>query len=127
MKMQESIGFTLRAGVAISVLLTIIGLALLFVDNGGGGYTLAEIASASSRVNTASFSLPDIAAGVQNLDGLGFVLLGLVVLVATPIARVILSVIAFARERNALYTLITLIVLLNLLATLLIIPRLIAG
>jgi uncharacterized membrane protein len=126
-RMQEGIGFTLRFGVAISVLLVIAGLALMFADGGGGGYTLSQIASTSSRVNTSLFSLSAIAAAAQNLDGLGFVLLGLVVLVATPIARVVLSIAAFASERSLLYTAITLIVLINLLVALLIVPGIIAG
>jgi uncharacterized membrane protein len=41
----------------------------------------------------------------------GLVQLGLLLLVATPVARVVLSVFAFARQRNPTYVVLTLIVL----------------
>ncbi|MCL5238958.1 MAG: DUF1634 domain-containing protein [Candidatus Marsarchaeota archaeon] len=125
MKMQDAVGTELRYGSAASVALIILGLALLVANNGGGGYSLQQIASATSRINTAQFPLQDVAASLGNLDGLSFILLGLMVLVATPILRVAISVVAFAKERNALYTLITLIVLLNLLVALLVVPGLV--
>ncbi len=125
MKMQDAVGIELRYGSAASVLLVLLGLTLLVINNGGGGYSLQQIASASSNINTAQFQLQDVAASLANLDGLGFILLGLMVLVATPILRVAISVVAFAKERNALYTMITLVVLVNLLVALLVIPRLV--
>jgi uncharacterized membrane protein len=53
------------------------------------------------------------------LGSRGVIQLGLLLLVATPIARVIFSVFAFARERDWLYVLLTLIVLGVLLYSLL--------
>lgn len=56
----------------------------------------------------------------QNLAALrpvGLAQLGLVVLLATPVTRVAASVVAFALERDRLYTAITAIVLLVLLTS----------
>jgi uncharacterized membrane protein len=44
--------------------------------------------------------------------------LGLLLLIATPVARVAVAIVGFALERDRLYTVISLIVLLILLASL---------
>lgn len=50
--------------------------------------------------------------------GTAIVMLGILVLIATPIARIIFAVIGFALEKDRLYTMISLIVLLIILASL---------
>nr|MBN2278700.1 DUF1634 domain-containing protein [candidate division Zixibacteria bacterium] len=54
----------------------------------------------------------------MHFTGNGIIQLGLLFLIATPIARVFFSVFAFFRKRDYLYTLITLIVLIILLFSL---------
>jgi len=54
---------------------------------------------------------------VANGEPLAIAQLGLLVLLATPIARVAVSVVAFALERDRIYTAITLAVLAILLAS----------
>jgi uncharacterized membrane protein len=51
-------------------------------------------------------------------DALGVIQFGLLLLLATPIARVLFSVFAFVWERDSLYVLLTLVVLAILLASL---------
>jgi uncharacterized membrane protein len=51
-------------------------------------------------------------------SGQGIIQLGLLLLVATPVARVVFSVAGFARERDAIYVVLTLIVLAVLLCSL---------
>jgi uncharacterized membrane protein len=51
-------------------------------------------------------------------SGRGIIQLGLLLLIATPVARVIFSVFAFARERDLQYVVLTLIVLAVLLYSL---------
>ncbi len=126
MRMQQAVGIVLRYGSVASVLLVIFGLALLVADGGGGGFSIAQISSPASAINTSQFPARGVAAALENLDGLGFVLLGLMVLVATPITRVAVSVIGFIAEGNRLYTTITLIVLIELLVALFLLPTLIA-
>jgi uncharacterized membrane protein len=43
--------------------------------------------------------------------GASIIALGLLVLIATPIARVVFAIVGFARERDMLYTVISFIVL----------------
>jgi uncharacterized membrane protein len=55
-----------------------------------------------------------IVADAMRLHGRGLVQLGLLLLIATPITRVVFSVIGFARQRDWLYVAITLVVLILL-------------
>jgi uncharacterized membrane protein len=52
------------------------------------------------------------------LSGRGIIQLGLLLLIATPVARVAFSVAAFAVQRDRLYVVVTLIVLAILLSSL---------
>jgi uncharacterized membrane protein len=58
--------------------------------------------------------LRGIMAEVAGGRGRALIQLGLVLLIATPVARVALSLIAFARQRDILYSIFTLIVLVTL-------------
>jgi uncharacterized membrane protein len=60
-----------------------------------------------------------IFAGVIHGKGQAIIQLGIIFLIATPILRVIFAVIAFALEKDRLYTLISLIVLCIILASML--------
>jgi len=46
---------------------------------------------------------------------LNFIILGLLTLIATPIARIVLGIVSFAMEKDKLYVIITVIVLFNLI------------
>jgi len=56
-------------------------------------------------------SVGGIIIDAMRLSGPGLIQLGLLLLIATPIARVVFSVIGFARQRDWLYVAITLVVL----------------
>lgn len=64
-------------------------------------------------------SVRGIVAEARQLSGRGLVQLGLLLLVATPIARVVLSVVGFLLQRDWLYVAITMIVLMLLAYSLL--------
>jgi len=53
-----------------------------------------------------------------SFHGRGFIQLGLLLLIATPIARVALSIFAFARKRDTLYIIVTSIVFVILIYSL---------
>ena len=52
--------------------------------------------------------------------------MGIIILIATPITRVLLSIFGFLFERNWLYVAITIIVFLDLMVAIFVIPGLIA-
>jgi len=56
-------------------------------------------------------SVAGVFASAQALTGEGLIEVGLLLLIATPIARVALSAVLFARQRDWLYVGITLLVL----------------
>ncbi len=60
-------------------------------------------------------SLPGILMDALALDSRGMIQLGLLLLIATPVARVIFSVVAFALQRDLTYVIVTSIVLALLL------------
>ena len=105
----------LRVGVVLSVLVVLTG-GILYLSRFG-----------QERSNYRSFHgetqrLLSLSGTVQAAFGgepAAVIQLGLLILIATPIARVIFSVFAFAAERDWLYVAITLIVLAILLASLL--------
>ncbi|MFZ3217745.1 MAG: DUF1634 domain-containing protein [Candidatus Acidiferrales bacterium] len=69
-------------------------------------------------------SVPEIAEQAISLSPLGLIQFGLLLLIATPVARVLFSVIGFALERDWMYVLVTLLVLGLLIYTLTIGSRL---
>nr|WP_283163473.1 DUF1634 domain-containing protein [Sporolactobacillus mangiferae] len=93
------IGWTLRIGIAISSVIIIFGLILLYAE-GQSGY----------EANLYPTHIKDIMQGCFALKPYGVILMGLLALMLTPVFRVGISIIAFLIEKDYLYTVITLIV-----------------
>ena len=124
MEMNDVIAYVLRIGVVISVILILVGTVLLFLQGSSNGFTIGELASTGSKINSSLFSFSDIVNGLLSYQGLDFMLIGLIVLIITPIARVIASVLSFMYERNWLYVVITLIVFIDILIAIFVVPGL---
>ncbi|MFP3195972.1 MAG: DUF1634 domain-containing protein [Caldivirga sp.] len=122
--MDYVIGLALRIGVIVSIALVLIGVALLIIEGKGLGYSDYSIMSIRSRVNTTV--IPPIMAlrGLSQADGLSFIILGLMVLIATPVLRVALGIASFIMERDWLYVVITIVVFINLMLAIFVIPAL---
>ena len=107
----------LRSGVLTSLALVLSGLALMFVHHP----SYLRSAEALRRLTTpgAAFptSLGDVAAGFRDARGQAVVAAGLLVLVLTPILRVALSILLFARRGDRAFVAITTTVLAILLAS----------
>lgn len=121
MELEDVIGYTLRIGVLVSVALIIAGLVLLVVRPPKPGL-ISQLANPRSSINTSSISPMSVASGSEGLNGLDIILLGLVVLIATPVLRVVMGLAQFAREKNYIYVIITSIVLFNLIFSIFILP-----
>ncbi|BCU69361.1 DUF1634 domain-containing protein [Stygiolobus caldivivus] len=122
MDFNDIIGYALRIGVIISAVLIIIGVILLFTFQGSNGFSIEQIASPNSIVNSSIFIPSEIVSGLPDLRPLDYVYLGLMILIATPVVRVFLGIIQFASERNKLYTIITIIVFFNLMFAIFLLP-----
>lgn len=122
MDFNDIIGYALRIGVIISAIIILLGVGILFLRDSSNGFTISQIAAPNSIVNSSLFKPDEVFSGIPKLDALDFVYLGLMVLIATPVIRVLLGILQFATERNKLYTIITAIVFFNLMFAIFILP-----
>lgn len=119
LKIELFIARLLRWGVLISFITVAIGIGMLMLT-GNTGYHAVRLDDLNSIVQyrmPPDFpnTLRDVLNGVLALRPYAIIALGLVILIAIPVLRVAVSVIAFAVERDWLYVLITSFVLLVLL------------
>lgn len=105
MPVEKAVSFVLRAGVIVSAVIICLGLALLVVK---GGLKAGERIDAAMAYPS---NLRALLAGLLVLDPASVLALGLVALIATPFARVAISIVAFALERDWSYVVITALVL----------------
>ena len=111
---EQVIGNLLRAGVLVAALIVLAGGILYLYKYGGEPADYHEFHGVDPR-----FCSPiGIARAATTGSRRAIIQLGLLVLIATPVARVLFSVFAFARERDWAYVCITLVVLVILLYSL---------
>ena len=94
---ERMVSRVLTVGIAVSISLMAVGLALSVFDQEG--------------LPSHVVPLADLPSLLGKLDPAAYLSLGLIVLIATPFVRVFGSVIAFALERDRRYVLVTSIVL----------------
>jgi uncharacterized membrane protein len=112
---EVMIGNLLRAGVLIAAAVVVVG-AVIYLSH----YAMQTADFGVFRGEAAALrTVPAIVRGAVQLHGKSIIQLGLLLLIATPIARVMFSVVGFAIERDHLYVILTLIVLAVLLYSLL--------
>lgn len=105
------IGLVLRYGVVVSFAITAIGSLLLFLEGQTGYYPLGTAEQLFDRHNRFLIGLIPLIQGIISAKPYAIVDLGLLVLLATPIARVFISIFLFAEERRYAFVLITVTVL----------------
>jgi uncharacterized membrane protein len=106
-RVEEIIGDLLRAGVIIAASVVSLGGVVYLVRHGEETPNYRVFLGEPSYLRGVS----GIIAESRSLSGRGIIQLGLLLLVATPCARVIFSVAAFAFQGDRTYVIITLIVL----------------
>ena len=108
---QQIVGRLLQVGVLVAAVVVVIGGTALLLQHGGAtaDYRVFRGVEAPLR------SLVGIGRAALALDSRGVVQLGLVLLIATPIARVALTLVAFAIQRDRVYVALTAVVLALLL------------
>jgi len=111
--MQVIIGWILRGGVMVSIILVFIG-GVFFVYR--HGHSIPDYRTFKG-VPVFIHDFGGIVNGVINMKGQAIIQLGIVLLIATPVVRVAFSAVGFLLEKDYLYTFITLIVLLIILAS----------
>jgi uncharacterized membrane protein len=105
----------LRIGVVLSIVIIIIGVVITFVDHPEYFSSRPALGALTSPTTHFPNTLGDVIDGARHGQGQAIIMAGLLVLIATPVARVALSVIIFIIARDRLYTAITTAVLVILL------------
>jgi uncharacterized membrane protein len=106
-RVEEIIGDLLRAGIVIAASVVSLGGIVYLVRHGVEAPNYRVFLGEPADLRGVS----GIIAEARSFSGRGIIQLGLLLLVATPVARVIFSVAAFALQRDWTYVAITLIVL----------------
>lgn len=105
--MQQLIGLVLRTGVILSGTIAIIGGILYLIQNGSAIPQYGTFHGEPSDFT----SLTGIYKGMLAGNAAEIIQFGVVILIATPIIRIIFSLFSFILEKDRLYIGITLIVL----------------
>jgi len=112
--LERMVSVILRTGTLLSGAVVLAGGVYYLVHHGAepASYHVFEAQPAVDRM------IPRIVAAVFTLRARSIIQLGILLLIATPIARVVLSLVGFAFERDRKYVVVTAIVLAVLLLSL---------
>ena len=105
----------LRGGVLTSLGVILAGTLVSFFHHPEYVSSPQELARLTQAGAAFPHTVRDVVAGLAELRGQAIVALGLLILVATPVARVAVSILLFLEERDRTYAAITSIVLLLLI------------
>ncbi|KRL00464.1 DUF1634 domain-containing protein [Liquorilactobacillus capillatus] len=103
------IGKIMRGGVFLATCFMVVGLLLLLITSNTG-----------YPGTTFPTTIAEIIAGLAAFKAFAFMMTGIFFLILTPFLRVVISVYAFYKEKDALYVYITLTVLIILIISFLI-------
>jgi uncharacterized membrane protein len=104
---EELIGTLLRVGVTLAAAVVLFGASVYLIRHGRAAPQFHVFKGEPTDLRTISGIVKD----ALTFQGRGLIQLGLLLLIATPIARVAFSAAAFAIQRDRLYVVVTLIVL----------------
>jgi uncharacterized membrane protein len=121
--MSLVIGNVLRYGVLTSGLVTFIGVLRLALTSSYSDISSMLVYNPDTIPHSIfSFTLGGLLTGLASFDPYSLIELGVILLIATPVSRVSISVFLFAAEKDRLYVLITAVVLTLLLFSMLVTP-----
>ncbi|WP_437916638.1 DUF1634 domain-containing protein [Sorangium sp. So ce302] len=105
----------LRIGVATSLVVVVLGTVLSFVHHPDYLTSPEELERLTRPGAAFPRTLGEVIAGLSGLQGRAVTVVGLLMLVATPVLRVAVSILAFIHQRDRTFVLITTTVLVLLL------------
>jgi uncharacterized membrane protein len=115
LKVELVISNLLRAGVLISLMFVIVGTLISFIHHPDYLSSSSALTALTRLSATFPHTLPDVGQDALSFRGQALVVLGLLLLIATPVMRVAISIIAFLLQGDRAFTFITLTVLCLLL------------
>ena len=112
-KVEVAISVVLRSGVLVSVLIIAAGLGLMFAHHSAylpvrGNFSYKAL---TSKTTPFPHSFASLGHSIANGSGRGIVVLGVLVLILTPVLRVAVGVLSFLYEKDLAMTVVTLYVL----------------
>jgi uncharacterized membrane protein len=116
-KVELLISYLLRTGVVTSLTVVVAGVLLSFLHHADYVSSHAELERLTRPGAAFPHTLRDVARGLRDLRGQAVVMLGLLLLIATPVLRVAVSIFTFVYERDWTFVAITSTVLLLLLTS----------
>jgi uncharacterized membrane protein len=114
-KLENIVGNLLRTGVSLAALVVFFGGIIYLSHHGREPANYHVFQGEPSDLKT----VPGIIRSALELHGRGIIQFGLLLLIATPVFRVALSIWGFAAEKDHMYMIFTSIVLIVLLYSLL--------
>jgi uncharacterized membrane protein len=106
-RIAQVIGTLLQVGVLLSAAVVLAGGIWLLVDSGSASPHYEHFSPADPALRTPG----GIIASLGHASPESLIQFGLLLLIATPVARVVLSLAAFALQRDRIYVVVTIIVL----------------
>lgn len=113
-RIETLVGIMLRTGVTIAATVVLAGGVLYLAQNRGPRPNFHQFHGEPPQL----LSLSGIAHGVAAGDARSIIMLGILLLIATPVARVGMCILGFAEERDKLYAAISSVVMAILLYSL---------
>ena len=113
-KVEDLVGNLLRAGVIVAALVVFCGAVVYLAKHGGEPADYRVFHGEPNQLRT----IPGVLREAFTFQGRGIMQLGLLLLIATPVARVVMSILGFAAERDRMYVGFATIVLAILLYSL---------
>jgi uncharacterized membrane protein len=112
---DTAISNLLRGGVLLSIAVVMAGLTFSFIHHPQYVSSKTALAGLTAAGGVYPHGVREVFVHIREGKGQAIVMLGLLLLIATPVARVALSVVAFALEGDRLYVAVTIVVLTLLL------------
>jgi uncharacterized membrane protein len=112
-RLEVLIGGMLRVGVSVSALVVLAG-GILYLMRGGAAPDYTHFHSAPKE----ALSIGGTFWGVVHGSAVSIIQLGILLLIATPVVRVIFALVGFLLQRDKLYVLVSAVVLAILLFSL---------
>lgn len=109
-KVELLISHLLRIGVVSSLIVVVIGLAISFVHHPDYLHS-DQMQRVISPSHATWDSLRELWVGLIHLRGEAIIMAGLLLLIATPVMRVAVSIVAFIVERDWVFVIVTSFVL----------------
>jgi len=105
--LNRSVGNLLRLGVILSVVTSLVGFIKLFSEGFKmpRKYKLLEMGSSSEKVWATFWN------SLMKGEGMAIIQLGILLLILTPLVRIIFALIGYLKEKDYIYVIISLIVL----------------